>query len=144
MASYATQADLERLISPSMLVTLTDDDGNKTADSGIVAGVLADATAQVNAALEAAGYTVPVASPDTFLAGLTARLCMRPLYTRRASVASVIPELLRDLADRADQELRDIAAGKLAVGCAVVATSGGGIATSDYEPTSWTDDVELF
>jgi phage gp36-like protein len=144
MASYATQADLERLLSPSMLVTLTDDDGNRTADTGVITGILADATAQVDAALEAGGYTVPVTSPDTFLAGLTARLCVRSLYSRRASVAQVIPDLLRDLADRADQELRDIAAGKLVVGCAVAASSGGGIAQSDYASTRWTDDVELF
>lgn len=142
--AYAAQSDLERLVSPSLLITLTDDDNNRLVDTAIVSGILDDASGQVDAALRAADYTVPVASPDAYLSGLTARLCIRPLYARRASVAQVIPDLLRDMADRADQELRDIAAGRLMVGCAVPASSNGRVAQSDWTPTRWTDNVELF
>lgn len=144
MASYATQADLEQLLSSSMLVALTDDDNNKAADPVIVAGVLANATAQVDAALEAGGYQTPVVTPDAFLAGLTSRLCVRLLFSRRSSMASVIPDLMRDLANRADQELKDIAAGRLVVECASRESVTGGIAQSDYASARWSDDAELF
>jgi len=144
--AYATQTDLEALVSSNLLVLVSDDNADKAADTSVVTAALDDATAQIDAALVSRGiYTVPVTSPGTYLKGLCCRLAVKYLCSvRRPAMASVIPETVRDLWKSAEADLVAIRRGELIVTEALSTTSSPlGISTESEADRGWAD-AELF
>lgn len=70
MPVYATVAELENLISKAILIQLTDDQKINQVDDAVASLHLDNAEGEVNAALSAGGYTVPVALPIPSGAGI--------------------------------------------------------------------------
>lgn len=62
-----TQGDIELRMSARRLIDCTDDDGDGVADAQVVAGILADATAVMEVALQTAGHTIPVEVVTPFM-----------------------------------------------------------------------------
>jgi len=142
--AYFDEADLLGVIDAATLITLADDDVDGAADASVLADVYAKVTAEIDAALLAGGYDAPVAAPGEYLAGLGARLAIGPLYARRPLV--VTPEHTSKLWESAKADLKQIAAGKLAVPEAALpssTTAAGGIAVSSADSRGWAD-AELF
>jgi phage gp36-like protein len=60
--AYVTQAELETLMYSARLVDCADDDGNGTSDAAVVTDILARASAFLDDAAVAAGYTLPLSA----------------------------------------------------------------------------------
>ncbi len=111
--SYATQTDLERLVSPAVLVQLADDDADGTADAAIVADALARAAAEIDARC-ALRYQVPFSPVPALVTGLAVDLALYHLYTRRSNAD--VPQIRKDRYDAAIRLLTDVAAGRATLG----------------------------
>jgi phage gp36-like protein len=111
--SYATQADLEKLIAPATLVQLADDDHDGVADAGVIAEALEAADDQVNAYV-GARYQVPFATTPGVINKVAVDLALYHLYTRRASEA--VPEVRQTRYDAALKFLREVLEGKVSLG----------------------------
>ena len=70
MPIYANVADVELLISKKVVIELSDDKRVGQVDDAVVNLHLDNAEGEVNSALSAAGYAVPVALPIPAGAGL--------------------------------------------------------------------------
>jgi len=108
--SYASTTDLMVHLDKEVLAELTGGTG-ESPDGTILAAVLSAIDARIDAALNRAGYDVPVTSPPTYLSGLSARLALRPLFDRRAHRMDV-PKSIADTYEEAERELEDIARGR--------------------------------
>lgn len=112
--AYATEADLEKRISPAELTELADDDGDGARDASVVADAIADADAEIDGYI-AKHYAVPLASAPGLVRKLSADLAIYNLYVRRG----VDSEQKRARYDDAITLLRLIADGKATLGAAV-------------------------
>lgn len=63
MPTYATVADVSRIVSPKILIQLADDDGDNQYEPEVVSDAIDRAESLVNASLVAGGYQAPVALP---------------------------------------------------------------------------------
>lgn len=142
--AYATTDDVKVYIDAATLIQLTDDAGAGVIDAAKMVSVIADQAARIDAALQSR-FVVPVAAPGTMLRSLCARLCVAPLYVRRPMITP--PVALEAVTAGAEDDLKAIAAGKLAPPEAVPLTTGadpsapGGLAVSSDEDEGWTGDL---
>ena len=140
--AYATQDDLKPWIEPAHLTVLTDDDEDGQADAPVIAGILTDASAQVDAALVQAGYTVPVAAPGDYLQSLTVRLSLAALYGRRPTEKP--SEYIQKAIEAAREELVAIREGNLTPPELIVGgTDSNGVSVESEADRGWAD-AELF
>jgi phage gp36-like protein len=140
--AYAVQADLAPYIDATTLVQLTDDNGDGTADSAAIDGVLNDVSARIDGALKAAGFMTPVDPPGATLRSLAARLALAPLYGRRPM--NEAPATIATVAEGAEADLKAIETGRLVPPEAVRATAPaapGGIAISSDDDAGWSADL---
>lgn len=63
MPTYASVADIARIVSPKTLVQFADDNGDGQYEPDVVSDAIDRAESLVNASLVAGGYQVPVAIP---------------------------------------------------------------------------------
>jgi len=107
--TYATQADLETRFGAAEILQLADRDGDGSADSGVVAGALAEASAEIDAYL-AGRYPLPLAPTPGVLVRLACDIARYRLYT------DVVPEAVRKRYEDARRLLEGIAAGRVSLG----------------------------
>lgn len=62
-----SQSDVELRMGAQRLIDCTDDDRDGVADAAVVAAILADATAVMEVALQAAGHEIPVETVTPFM-----------------------------------------------------------------------------
>lgn len=110
---YATIRDVKTLVSPTILVALTDDDKNGQPDDYVIEAALERAEGLIDAALAAAGYAVPVAMPIPagagLLVGANTWLAVCDLAARRG----VVPEDYRTQCDLYKGILSEIKSGTM-------------------------------
>lgn len=120
--TYAIQADLETRFGAAEILQLADRDGDGLADSGVVAGALAEAAAEIDAYL-AGRYALPLASVPPVLVRLACDIA------RYRLMADNPLEEARTRYEDARRLLENLAAGRVSLGMpASSAPPTGGIA----------------
>lgn len=115
--SYATPDDLARAMPPETLRLLANDDpASVEPDQAIVLAALAHAEARIDAALAAAGATLPSPAPS-IVREVAVGLARAWLYHRRPEGMDY-PEAVRREAEALEKMLAAIAAGRLRIGAA--------------------------
>lgn len=84
---YCAIDDIQSRLEEPTLVGLADDDGDGAADPAVVAAAIADADAEIDAAL-GGRYSVPVDSPPALLRAISAWLAIAALFRRRRETPS--------------------------------------------------------
>lgn len=107
--TYATQADLETRFGAAEILQLADRDGDDLADSGVVAGALAEADAEIDAHL-AGRYALPLASVPAILTRLACDIA------RYRLMADNPLEEARKRYEDARRLLESLAAGRVTLG----------------------------
>lgn len=118
--AYSVQADLEKLLNPSVLVQLTDDDGDGLADTATITEAIAEADAEIDGYL-GARYTIPVSPVPPLLRQLSVAVSAWRLYSRR----SLSNDRRRQDYDDAVAKLKALATGTMVL----PATTSGEVAT---------------
>jgi phage gp36-like protein len=113
MPVYATVTDLENLISKAIMVQLTDDSEIGQVNDAVSSLHLDNAEGEVNAALSAAGYTVPVALPIPAGAGIIKAATLWLAVCGLAARRGVIPEDYKSQCEYFHNVLEKISAGEL-------------------------------
>lgn len=120
--TYALQSDLALAIPPETLLRLSADDPMATVpDAGVVAEMLAAASAEIDAALSDGGLLLPDPVPPV-IKHLCVALTRCRLYARRPEGMD-FPEAVRRECDAARKMLASIAAGELRLGATAPAGS---------------------
>ncbi len=101
---YASLPDLIARFGEDEIVQLTDTDGSHEPDAVVVARALADADAEIDAAL-AGRYTLPLAQVPELLRRIACDLVRELLYT------DTLPEVVKQRAQTARGLLRGVASG---------------------------------
>jgi len=114
--SYTTQALIQAAIPPQHLNDALDDDGDGTADAGMLDGVIAKASQTVDA-LIAAQFATPIADPVPAPVREAAFVFACELIYDRRQILEKNP--YRDRADKWRERLADIGAGKSNLDAAV-------------------------
>lgn len=109
--TYATQADLVARFTESEIGQVADTDGSGEIDPALVARALADADAEIDAAL-AVRYQLPLASVPPLLVRIACDLARFSFYT------DAVPEVVALRQKNAVRLLADIAAGRVSLGLA--------------------------
>lgn len=90
MPIYAKVADLERLVSPAVVVQLSDDKKNGQKDESVVDDAIERAEGLVHAALVSGGYKVPITLPipqgAEVIKGATCWLAVCDLAARKGEI----------------------------------------------------------
>lgn len=118
--TYATQADLETRFGAAEILQLADRDGDDLADSGVVAGALAEADAEIDAHL-AGRYALPLASIPAILTRLACDIA------RYRLMADNPLEEARTRYEDARRMLESLAAGRVSLGLPAVSTTTGNL-----------------
>lgn len=118
--SYATQADLETRFGAAEILQLADRDGDDIADSGVVAGALAEADAEIDAHL-AGRYVLPLATVPAILVRLACDIA------RYRLMADNPLEEARKRYEDARRTLESLAAGRVSLGLPAASTSTGNL-----------------
>ncbi len=111
--AYATQAEVEKLVPPPILVQLADDNHDGVADTNVLTEALEWADDQINAYC-GARYQVPFASVPGVINKAAVDLAVYYLYSRRAT--SDVPPIRKQRYDAVMKFLRDAADGKVSLG----------------------------
>lgn len=122
--AYATQADLLARFGELEIGQVADTDGTGEIDPALVARALADADAEIDAAL-AGRYQLPLPSVPLLLTRIACDLARYNLYTDN------VPETVKARQEKAVALLRDLAAGRTSLGLPApppAADAGGTIA----------------
>lgn len=109
--AYATQADLVARFTETEIGQVADTDGTGEIDPALVARALADADAEIDAAL-ASRYQLPLASVPPLLTRIACDLARFSLYTDQ------VPQVVELRQKNAVRMLADIAAGRVSLGLA--------------------------
>src|SRR3972149_3555640 len=128
---YSTQADLEKLISPSTLMQLADDNKDGVADAAVISEAIEAADDQIDAYC-GARYQVPFATVPGVVNKMSVDLALYHLYTRRAS--DTVPEVRQTRYDAAVKFLEQVAKGAVSLG--VQPAPAGDAAGRGEKPTS--------
>ena len=115
---YATQADLVARFGESEIGQVGDTDGSGEVDPALIVRALADADAEINAAL-ASRYQLPLPSVPPMLTRIACDLARFNLYTDEVS------DVVAMRYKRAVAMLADIASGKLSLGLPEAPPSSG-------------------
>lgn len=107
--SYATQADLIARFGEVEISQVADTDGSGEIDAALVARALADADAEINAAL-AGRYQLPLATVPPLLVRIACDLARFALYT------DAVTEVVAQRRATAAKLLADLAAGRTTLG----------------------------
>lgn len=127
--TYATQADLVARFTEVELGQVADTDGSGEIDPALVARALADADAEIDAAL-AARYQLPLIVVPPLLVRIACDLARFSLYTDQ------VPQVVELRQKSAVRMLSEIAAGRVSLGLPtppVAASSGNPV---DYRSPS--------
>lgn len=138
--AYATLADLKRYFDSAVITSLTTDRDGNAVD---VAAVLSDASAELDAALRAAGFAVPLTAPyGGDVVALVCRLAVGTLLARRPEVMP--PEQVLQSVRSAREELLAVARRQMVLtGSTPSAEGGSDYVTADpYVDSAWTDWVQ--
>ena len=119
--SYATQADLETRFGAAEILQLADRDGDDVADSGVVAGALAEADAEIDAHL-AARHTLPLVTVPPILVRLACDIA------RYRLMADNPLEEARKRYEDARRMLESLAAGRVSLGLSAASVVSGNLA----------------
>lgn len=107
--AYATETELRDYLDSQVLDRLKEDADGHLVD---LSRLLDDASGQVDAALRAAGYVLPLPQPyPTQIRMLTCKLAARSIYARRAT--GELPVHIVEWLRSADDDLRAIAERRL-------------------------------
>lgn len=115
--SYATLPDLYARFGETEVNQVADTDGTSTPDPVLVSRALADATAEIEAAL-VGRYQLPLSPIPTLLTRIACDLAREGLYT------DAPPDVVKDRAKTARALLASVASGKLRFEGAELATGG--------------------
>lgn len=128
--AYATQDDLEKQLPGDLLIQLADDDGDGTADPGVVAEALTSASAEVDGYL-ARRYAVPLDPAPPLVRTLTVSIALWNLLGRRPGLEEpAIEKRYRAALDL----LRLIARGDATLGVSPEAAGGGALIAGSLSP----------
>lgn len=139
---YASVAQLKAVIPPNDLALLTDFEGMDTPSDARLAQALDDASAEIDSYLGKVIAT-PLADPPHLLTVLCRDMAMHRLYVNLGHDMTVYDRLRKNATDT----LRDIAAGKTAIGDdtgPAGLTSGGVAMTEGPERQMTRDKLEGF
>lgn len=129
---YTTQAELIERYGEAELIQLTDRVGSGGVDAALVARVIADGAAEIDAYI-GQRMTLPLADPPALLGRLNAILARHALYKDAA------PEEITKARDAAIRLLRDIANGVASLGANDVVVAEAEVAYA-FSPRAITDD----
>lgn len=117
---YATQADLVARFGEVEISQVADTDGSGEIDAALITRALADADAEIDAAL-AGRYQLPLATVPPLLVRIACDLARFALYT------DAVTEIVAQRRAAAVKLLADLAAGRSTLGLATppAATDGG-------------------
>lgn len=111
--AYATLADLQRLLTETDLIRLTDDAECGAVDETVAGEALSSAQAEVDAMIGGRAK-LPLERVPEILKRITAELAVEGLYSRRPTLA--LPETWRSRISAARKLLDRYAAGKIGLG----------------------------
>lgn len=118
--TYATQSDLETRFGAAEILQLADRDGSGAVDTGVVAGALAEADAEINAYLEGR-YALPLATVPAILVRLACDIA-------RYRLAADTPlEEVRKRYEDARRMLESLASGRVRLGLPSVSATVGNL-----------------
>jgi phage gp36-like protein len=118
--AYATQADLIERFGEAELAQVADLIGNGEADATVIARALADADAEIDAAL-LGRYALPLATVPVLLTRIACDLARESLYADHPT------KEITDRAERVRQLLKGIAAGKMRLDAAAAQQEQSGL-----------------
>lgn len=133
MAAYTTLARLIERYGETELIQLTDRIGAGVVDATLVARMIDDGAAEIDAYI-ARRMTLPLADPPPLLERLNATLARCALF------ANPMPEEVVRSREAAIRLLRDIANGVASLGAGDVAVASGEVAF-EFSPRAITDDT---
>lgn len=107
--TYATQPDLVARFTETEIGQVADTDGSGEVDPALVARAIADADAEIDAAL-AVRYQLPLATVSPLLTRIACDLARFSLYTDQ------VPQVVEMRQKNAVRMLADIAAGRISLG----------------------------
>lgn len=119
--SYATAADLNRRITQSELIRLTDETDSGQVNQATIDAALEAADTEIDSYL-AARYSLPLADPQPLLVGLAVDIAIWNLY---AMDDSGVPENRKDRYQAAVKALERLSTGKQTLGEMEEVASGG-------------------
>jgi len=109
--SYATVADVRKVVDDDLLTQLTDDAGDGTVDEGLVTDQLGMASVEIDGYL-GSRYPLPLSTTPPILAKLCVDIVLFNLYSRRGGP----PEHWQKRYDNAVRFLERVAEGKITLG----------------------------
>jgi len=135
MSAYIVLADIQKRISPSKLVQLTDFENGGMIDTERVSACIASASSLIDSYC-AARYTLPLTASDQ-IKDAALVICIYKLYSLRGAP----PDNFRQDYEDTIAFLKDVAAGKATLDQATVAQtiSSTGVVTRDHDT-----DPEVF
>jgi len=116
---YTSQAALIDRFGDEELLQLADRDGDGIIDTAVVDQAIADADAEIDGYLGAAGHVVPLDPVPTVIAALSADIARYRLYD------DLPPDAVRTRYEDARRMLEAIAAGRVSLGANDVTGSAG-------------------
>ena len=131
--SYCTQTDIEKQISESELIELTDDAAAGSVDTDIVDRAIADADEEIDAFVSMR-YSLPFSSTPALVRLMSVDLSICNLYARRDHIE--LPATRKERCQRHRDRLEKIASGELKLD----ATDPSADADFGIETTSDKDD----
>lgn len=131
--SYATKADMIERYGSREMTQLTDREGTSDIDDTVLDRAIADADAEINAALQVR-YTLPMTTVPPLVTRIACQLVRYFLYDNGA------PEIVQTHFDQAKKLLMEIARGTLSLGLNAAGTDVVTVADPTITTTKTDDD----